>query len=317
MTLHDWAENAREYYEEMPRWNATRASALSFWLGIARRTGPLAPDHGESVWNREWDVLILLDACRPDVIEEFSNEYEFIPDTSPTLYSRASWSREWLKETFNDEHREETARTAYVTGNVFTRDCGSDGILPKSGFGGLDEVWRDGWDPDHGTVPPETVTERAVDTWRDRPGAVDSMVVHYMQPHVPYRSLDIEGHPDPSMCREEMRRTVWDLLQAGLLSRDEALEAYRDNLRWALDHVETLLDNVEAPRVAISADHAELFGEFGLFSHPNVPLPTLRRVPWIETSATDHETLSPAVDREGADPDPDAMERRLKALGYK
>lgn len=320
MTVGDWLANVSAYYDRYPAWNATRATLLTAWMGVARRAGSHSPAFGESVWDRDWDVLVLLDACRPDALEAVSSEYDFLPAEVPTMTSRASWSRAWCYETFAPQYRDEVAKTAYVTGNVFSREFGSDAtqIADPDWFAGLDEVWRDGWDADHGTVPPRQITDRAIATWRAEDTDADRMILHYMQPHAPYRSLDINGHESPDRAGQDHRRTVWDELQAGVLSAETACAAYRDNLRWVLDDLSLLLENIDAETVALSADHAELFGEYGLYSHPDVPVPRLRQVPWIETTAVDNETYTHTETGDGVDSavTESEVEERLAALGY-
>lgn len=321
MTVRDWLGNVADYHSRYPPTNAARASALTFWNGVCRNLGKRVPNAGREIWTREWDVLVILDACRPDALETVADDYPFLPSEVPTHPSRGSWSREWLRENFSHDHRDELADVAMVSGNVYTsafHDAPDEGFADPDWFAALDEVWRDGWDERHGTVHPETVRDRAISLWRhrERYGA-DRMVVHFMQPHVPFRSLDITGHRDPDAAGEVRRRTVWDEVQAGVLSTERARAAYRDNLRWALNHVSTLLRNLETDSVVLSADHGELFGEHGLYSHPDVPHPALRTVPWVETTACDDRTVTPGSEPEPAGPTGgDDVEQRLNALGY-
>jgi hypothetical protein len=64
----------------------------------------------------------------------------------------------------------------------------------------------------------------------------------------------------------------------------------------------------------ISADHGNLFGEWGQFGHPIGFLhPAVRRVPWIETTAKDLETYKPASKPEQ---ETHEVEDMLKNLGY-
>lgn len=318
MTVRDWLGNVSDYRSRYPGPNAARAVALSAWNRACHHASQIVPNTGREIWTREWDVLVILDACRPDALEAVAADYPFLPAEIPTHPSRGSWSREWTRENFGRDHRDELADTALVSGNVYTREFHDSlhHFADPEWFAVLDEVWRDGWDQDHGTVPPETVRDRAISTWRDREQhGADQMIVHMMQPHAPYRSLPISGREDSTTEREERRRTVWDDLYAGVLSTEQVRAAYRDNLRWALDSVELLLENLDADRVAISADHTELFGRVGLYGHPDVPLPELRTVPWVETTATDERTLDPDIDEQTAAADPAAHER-LKALGY-
>lgn len=96
-------------------------------------------------------------------------------------------------------------------------------------------------------------------------------------------------------------------------------EAYMSDLRYVLDVIEILLNNLDAERVVITADHGEAFGEYGILGHKLGSLhPQIRKVPWVVSSAEDKETHESTV----KEPDNEKMSReeldsQLEALGYK
>ena len=64
-----------------------------------------------------------------------------------------------------------------------------------------------------------------------------------------------------------------------------------------------------------SADHGEAFGEWGQYGHPNAsPLPVVKKVPWVETTASDTNTHTPAEESQGATTD---VKEHLADLGYR
>jgi len=85
--------------------------------------------------------------------------------------------------------------------------------------------------------------------------------------------------------------------------------------------VRTLVENVTG-RVAITADHGNLFGEWGLYGHPmHTPVPALLAVPWAETDGRGQRDSVPTL--EPPEPLPvgrvygaEADSERLAALGY-
>lgn len=260
---------------------------------------------GTPVYDDEWDVLVVLDACRYDMLNEVSDEYDFLSHVE-SRWSRNSVTRLWMESNFTDEYRDEAERTHYVSGNPFSQDK-----LDEELFSELTEVWRYAWS-EPGTVPPRAVTDAAI-TARRRSN--DRVIAHYMQPHCPFI-------PAPEICnRKDVDRfgaqpegDVWDRLQRGKVDRDAVWSGYLDNLRLALDEVELLLDNVDAEKVVITSDHGNAVGEWGLYGHvPNVPLTCLRRVPWVETSGTDKRTHSPSDSHRTSDID---REEQLRSLGY-
>jgi len=99
---------------------------------------------------------------------------------------------------------------------------------------------------------------------------------------------------------------------------------YLDNLRLALDSVGTLLQNLDAENVIITADHGESFGEYGgKFGHIDGYLtPQVRKVPWVTTTATDQETVTPdsryqrGADAESSSFNGQDLKEHLEDLGY-
>lgn len=56
------------------------------------------------------------------------------------------------------------------------------------------------------------------------------------------------------------------------------------------------VENFDAEKVVITADHGELFGECGGYGHPaGFPHPNPRKVHWVTTGAEDARTVAPDV----------------------
>jgi hypothetical protein len=261
------------------------------------------------VYEKEWDVLLILDACRPDVLRELSSEYAFLPDTIETHTSPGSQSQEWMQKTFSSEYSEEVSRTAYISSNVFTRG------LEHDRFALVDEVWQYASDDSLGTVPPEPVTDRAIATLRN--DTFDRTVVHYYQPHQPYRSIDGIGKIDFDLNADTLPDSAIHQLQRGQISFEDVWDAYVDNTRWVLDSVEVLLQSIDAETVAISADHGEAFGEWWCYEHPkHAPLPVLKTVPWVLTTASDNGSYTPSRHQHDHVLPDESVDNLLESLGY-
>ncbi|ESP90035.1 hypothetical protein [Candidatus Halobonum tyrrellensis] len=258
----------------------------------------------DPVFDEEWDVLVLLDACRYDAARRAQNRHRWLSGVE-SRWSVGGTSTQWMDRTFDDPSVD-LSDVGYVTGNPY-----SETHVDESAFAFVDEVWRDAWDDETGTIRARPVTDRAIEAARTRDA--DRLIVHYMQPHFPSvptpitSGLSVDGFGDDSM-------SVWDDIAEGRITVDEARDAYRANLDYVLDDVELLLSNVDADTVAISADHGEAFGEHGVFGHDGSALPAVRRVPWVEASATDTGDHDPA-DHERADVS-SSVEDRLQQLGY-
>jgi hypothetical protein len=281
---------------------------LKQWLKRAylRKT----TDHrGMNIFNSEWDVLVILDACRPDLLASVSEEYNWINGIK-TVDSVGTATLHWMEQTFPNVNETTLKNTVYVCGNPF-----SGHLLDDNQFTSLEEVWKWGWSDEEGTVPPRPVTDAAISTARER--SLDRLLVHYMQPHAPF----LGSEHSPTLSLENFNGSGsrplddWELIEMGERTESEVWEDYKENLRRALDDVEILRDNVDAKKMIITADHGNAVGEYGLYGHPGgVSVPALYEVPWCETEATDSQTHEPdpiltdsiEQDREG----------QLRALGY-
>jgi hypothetical protein len=277
---------------------------------------------GTNVFEREWDVLVLLDTCRVDALREVAPEYDFLGDVE-SIISVGSTSREWMACTFVEEHADELGETIYVSANAFDEQILRESKPPEHRHGfswsdwktvsdddllSLDQVWKYAPQPPHGHVRPRHVTDRAIANAREHDP--ERMIVHYSQPHAPYTAdADAEGRDELYEYEKEPAeylknggefRTVWS--------------AYLSNLRMVLDDVELLLENVDADVVAISADHGEAFGEWGVTEHPIAVLhPNVKRVPWTTTTAANEGTYTPSLE---PGTQTKQVEEHLRDMGY-
>lgn len=275
---------------------------LGFWYTFTSRW-PL----GTHIYDEEWDLLIILDACRVDVLESVAHEYGFIEEVEHR-WSVGSHSHEWLAQTFSDNFTNEIENTTFVTGNGHThetfieRDYPPDETVPfcwprwrtvgADTFNQLDMIWETAHREGLG-VPPRAITDRVVEVARE--SNPDRLIAHYMQPHIPYIARAVGEDRDPT----EIEKYGWKLLESGDAEHDEVWELYEENLRFVLDELELLLENVDADDVVILADHGNAFGEHSIYGHPEgMLLPCIKRVPWVTTVAVDKETYTPTGEYE-------------------
>lgn len=304
MTFADWLTDTRSRIR-LDGIDGVKDSLYELYVGGLRRTD-LLYSSGEHVFEREWDVLVLLDACRPDLIGEVADQYLFL-DEPDTLVSVGSSSIQWIERTFTDEYEDEMRETVYVTGNPFSKQ-----VLSNEDLLSLDEVWRYGWDEETGTIPARQVTDRAIAAGREHD--FDRLVVHYMQPHFPSIPDPLtDGMNAETLGDGEGWDSPWHHLRRGELDIEAVWSSYRANLHYVLKDVALLLDNLDAERVAISADHANAVGEFGVYGHPKAPIRAIREVPWYETSSTDDGNYAPELESRT---ERGNVEEKLDALGY-
>lgn len=289
---------------------------------------------GTPAFEREWDLLIVLDSCRPDIMERVEDEYAFV-DGVDRIWSVGGTSPEWMAHTFDRRWKDLIANTGYVTANphsksVFenrldehfrdsSRDVTAlkrwgkqhlDFVRPEE-MGRYEPVWKTEvvGEVEHHDLygSPRTVTDHAIRLGRE--ADLDRMVLHYMPLHVPYVVNARREEREPY----DHEVSPWSyIIETG--DRETVREACTDMLRWVLDEVELLLDNIEAERVVLTADHGDAFGEYRVYGHWAGSFhPNIRYVPWVVTSGLDSGTHEPEFEPAERNV---SVEERLGALGY-
>lgn len=295
------------YYQNEDPVTATRRVSYDIHAELVRLLFEyFEADFGVPVYEREWEVLVILDACRADLMDEVADDYPFL-EKYRTHDSLGSNSGQWMERNFTDEYAEEMRQTAVVTGNPH-----SGAYLDEEEFAMLDEVWRYAWQDEDELFRPYFITDRAISIKRNY--QPERMIVHYMQPHHPF----IPHFDGFETDLHEKWLNQWRDIRVGHVSREEKWRQYRDNLRYVLDYVELLLDSIDADPVVISSDHGEAVGEWGIYGHYGIPLRVLRQVPWIETVAQDTGEYDPEFLPETTDPSGSRrdVEDQLEKLGY-
>lgn len=293
---------------------------------------------GTNVFEREWDVLIILDACRVDALRMVAPEYEFISSVD-SIWSVGSYTAEWTMKTFTSDYLDTINETVFVTENVWSHRILEDRIHMKDGLQCPEKYRkiRRGWPawntvrtddflrfenilefrneetklhPECGHMPHVTI-DRAISAGRQL--EFDRLIVHQTLPHRPFVAEAIEEDRPLS----EIERDFATVLKNGDATRAEVFEKYLENLRFGLEYVETLLRNLDAERVVITADHGEAFGEWHSFEHPyGWPIPSVKRVPWVETTAFDSGQVEPEFPPPTNEPTESQVKEALSNLGY-
>lgn len=296
MTLKDW------YRDHVKNGESKREAVYQLWHGAWKRSH-LIRDPGTNIFEEDWEILLVLDACRADLMREVVDQYDFL--SGETRWSVGSSSREWIMKTFEGEHPE----TSYITGNPFSQE-----LLDASELGHLEEVWKESWDDEIGTILPRPLTDRAIEHWKSE--SPDRMIVHYMQPHYPFIEDPIADVIELQAFGESAPKSVWTRLrQNPELTFEDIWPRYRRNLELVLEDVQLLLQNVESDTVVITADHGNSMGEKWLYGHnKGVVTREQREVPWCVTSAENTGEYQPDIQREDVTED---VQSRLEDLGYR
>lgn len=294
---------------------------LALWYGVTSRF-PI----GLNVYEKEWDILIVLDACRVDTLRNVAHDYDFVKNVD-SRWSVGSQSAEWLANTFTSQYLEEIRGTSYLSSNGYSEaviekgsrppannttpiDFSSWSVVDDGDLKSHEKLWHRHHDETYGVVLPETMTNYAIETSRE--DEAERVIVHYTQPHLPYAGRAFSEGREPNQTEKH----GYELLENGSISHDEVYEVYKETLRWVLDDVEVLLENVDAEKVVITSDHGEAFGEWKAYGHPEgFPHPAVRKVPWVETTARDEHTREPNIDVDSSVQTD--IEEHLQDLGYR
>lgn len=298
----------------------------------------------ESKYNKEnifdpvdqsWDNLIILDACRYDILAE-NNIFEGTLDYNVL---DSSTSPEFINNYINGKKLHDTV---YISANPFTSRISpgtfyktytpfqQDNTEVKNQKYKLNDL-SDSWDP-------QTVYDLSIDGFEQNPEK--RQIVHFMQPHAPYfgkRAKDLRNE----LNDEGVRFWAWDesldkegcnsdevlshLLAAaeqGYISKKELSEVYVENLLIVLDYVKKYSESVSGKTV-ISSDHGEMLGESSilhgdLYGHGRkIYTKELRKVPWFTLSYKERRSVTaeePVEQRDNLNKD---LDKKLRALGYK
>jgi len=264
----------------------------------------------------DWDILIILDACRYDLFGQISKGILKNTDDLKKMISPATHTVEWLVKTFDKQYFSDVI---YISSNPFIN---SKGIKPEQGkvsFIGKDhfkriiDVWDKSWNQDISTVHPIDVNKAAIVSIDLNPKY--RHIIHYMQPHSPYiyyGGLKSHMHPVQNLQKNlnptnELsvfskilkiifsqetvwrighnlgRDPTWDLGKLWLkYGKEGIIKGYKEDLKLVLNHVKKIVDLYPNKKIIITSDHGERLGESGNYGHAGKREKVLIEVPWLE-----------------------------------
>ncbi len=248
----------------------------------------------------DWDVLVILDACRADAFREIVGKAEVVRSPAPC-------TRIWLKKMRPLLEEEDII---YFSGNpLIEREVEKQGLNLRTV-----PIWKRHWGyftplsiP---SVHPMSVTSVVLDRLLSRPIEPCRLVVHYSQPHSPYigavpLKLARSGNGKHGL-HHECHLLQWPdrAVREGRITWEQLREAYHANLALAWEAVRVLIAGLGGRRIVVTSDHGEVLGEHGgKFGHEcNWPYDELHRVPWLELL--------------GGESEESTVQEKLEALGY-
>lgn len=263
-----------------------------------------------SVFEEEWDNLVILDGCRYDLI----SEEQFQDGNVNFRWSGGADSEEFLE--YNVEGRT-LENVVWVTANPFVADY-TDSIFK------VVNLWDSHWDEELETVPPDVVAEETREIAQEYPQK--RLIVHFMQPHYPFLNEKRNQLPDyrtftgHGRIVKDKRDSIWELLERGDVNKREVFEAYRENFELVLPIALDLIKDLNG-RSVLTSDHGNAFGErafpipLRVYGHKKgYRMRCLIRVPWIKFGGEPKQIESATIQQDG-EPNTDLRER-LRKLGY-
>ena len=292
-------QNPDKFGREINRFCHTR--------GFRREHHPDAVD----IFERDWDNLIILDACRYDVFKEVSE----ISGQLTAEYSKGCATYQFIRENFRSRRLYDTVYVGANTWYLKLKDeIGSD--IHK--FVDLQDPAKDVdfASEELRVVEPSTVTRFAKETDEQFPDK--RLIVHYLQPHHPFIG------PVGSNVYEHTSSSLYEVVtNTPEANRETLREAYQENLEIVLAEVEQLLDSLTG-RTVVTSDHGEMLGERHRFvpmrdygHHKYIFNEETIMVPWLVIDDGPRKSITEAETGLSESPDPDELEERLRHLGYK
>jgi hypothetical protein len=276
--------------------------------------------NGVDVIDRDWDNLIILDACRFDYFQKQNQ----IPGDLSSVLSQGGHSWEFMEKNFIGR---ELNDTVYITANPYSVK------LPENLFYTIESA-LDRWDDEHETVFPSDVVELSIESYERYPNK--RLIIHFMQPHEPWigptmdrilERMNLTGY-DKSHARNDFDSNIngknpWKEVKNGNISLEEMRQAYTESLDRVLRNVEHLITRLDGKSV-ITSDHGELLGDMltplgpRLYGHPHfIYTKNLRKVPWLEINSNNRRNIISEEPVGFEHVDQDVVDDRLHALGYK
>jgi len=251
------------------------------------------PKHSD-ILKEDWDILIILDACRYDTFIKCIDPY-FANVTRP-VNSEASDTINWLYKHWSDKKRNDIL---YISGNTFIASKKSvySSYHAYKFFGKVVDTWMHGWDKESDTVMPVSVYFDFLFNMNE----YKRTIVHFLQPHAPYMfkvkkitPLGLVKRILPKEIQTFIFKNIKKIISYKTRQKlyreadykhkytdDEIKEAYEENLKYVLPYVYDIIRKSKNKKIIITSDHAEYLGENGRYGHGGEPTKLITTVPYL------------------------------------
>lgn len=283
-----------------------------FWKKGSRVSRQILNRNDPPIPDRDWDNLLLLDACRYDLFRDNNT----LPGELEPYYSIASNTAEYVRKTFKNKKFPEivcvTSTPKYYKPNV------------EDSFHDIIHVWEDDWSEKYGTVLPEVMNERILEVTEKYPHK--RILAHYIPPHQPFIGETGQKIPHGGRFSGGVREfdmdspNMWDAIRNNRYEIERVQQAYKENLQIILPKIEDILDDLQGKTV-VTSDHGNVFGrlsEWKVVGHPpETHIKPLIKVPWLVYENGGRKNIQKGqIGSKSADMDESEIKERLADLGY-
>ena len=262
----------------------------------------------EMIHKVDWDILIIIDACRFDYFETFYKDVLGDIGELKMVNSPAAWTVGWLKTTFEKTALKDTILiwdhpVAERIRNLQRQIEHGKYFDVRAQFKKTIDMWELGYDKSLGYLPPDLTTNRVFKELKEDPEA--RLIAKYRQVHDPYLYYKGEtklplSKPKYSSLRKVLYEIVSDeivwtirkkfnLLPESWLNaiwlkygREGIIRGYTEDFKLMLNHAKKIVDSYPNKNIVITSDHGERLGEKGRYSHGGKLERIIKEVPWLE-----------------------------------
>lgn len=259
--------------------------------------------------SNDWDILIILDACRYDIFSEVYHNY-FPGSNLKKIKSKSTDTEIWVNNMFLNQ---DCADIIYITPIICI-----DVWLPKHNLFKIVKSWEHNRSEEYGAVMPKGTNKTFYDTVKKH--KEKRYIVHYEQPHTPYvevkpqiprkiedTTLRIKHSTIKSILFEVWSKVnfpdvwLWYINQFLMIKNkktkdtytyfdqvydqygwDGIRKLYTYNLQYALKYVKELVEKCPDKSFVITADHGEYLGEHNKFGHKGKKGKEIEEIPWLK-----------------------------------
>lgn len=246
----------------------------------------MVPDQRELIERRDWDNIILFDACRFDFFEELYPEF-FEGELRKVYNGGIVSTYYWFENIFTDVYdcclyTPVPVVFAQKEGTPWAEDESKNWKYPD-GFRDMANHTHINWDDEIDAVTPEKINEAV----REYETDASRKLIRYLTPHLPHIGEYAVKYARKSDEFSTISRRVKNAVNDGEITLEQLKKSYEENVRIAFQGAINLMNDLEGKTI-ITADHGDCLGNCGLFGHSNSDMENhdhMVYVPWFEVES--------------------------------